>query len=284
MKRYLLLILLLPCLAFGQTELSDVTFDNLFYKGLNKWVAFPKAEKDSIYLYGFIYLDHTAGFTFGYEGHFTVGPDGTFIASPVNQQSRIISRLDPQKQNLVAILPAERQKQLGVPSEPDWLVNYRHESELADATATGSSLNHIGASEDALFYLEPAYQKEPHYKGLEFEIAYAYNALGRYDDAVNVLIAALPHDRKNHLLYKELVFAYASLAQLDKAEIVAKKSIDVCEEERTKSEIAVNMAQSYYTLKDRQKFKKWTSIARQHTKPGSEYSKYVDFFESELKK
>src|SRR5690606_14427472 len=58
-------------LLFGALHLKAQTafqFNTRFYDAIDKWVVFPKSDKDSLYSFGFIYLDAMAGPTFQYEG------------------------------------------------------------------------------------------------------------------------------------------------------------------------------------------------------------------------
>ena len=96
----------------------------------------------------------------------------------------------------------------------------------------------VPSVEKALFYLHKAYKKEPHHKGLEFEIAYAYNHLGQYEKAIPILEKALKNDSKNYFFYRELGFAYSKQNKLDIAEKTYKKGISLSDNKFEKSEMA----------------------------------------------
>ena len=70
-----LFIICLRILLFNNTnaqENSELKFETNFYDAVNKWVVLPKKSTDSIYTYGFIYIDISAGITFQLGGSFYI--------------------------------------------------------------------------------------------------------------------------------------------------------------------------------------------------------------------
>lgn len=45
--------------------------------------------------------------------------------------------------------------------------------------------------------------------------------------------------------------------------------------------MAINMAQTYFHLKNRKKFDEWAKLTKKYSKKNSQYSKYIDMFEKE---
>ena len=104
-----------------------------------------------------------------------------------------------------AILSADALKQLGLPEKPFWLKFYEDESNSPYfRTRMGYWFNDLGDSKGALAYLESAYKEAPETEGLEFELAFAYNALKKPEKAIPVLETALKREPDNILLGKEL--------------------------------------------------------------------------------
>ena len=191
-------------------------------------------------------------------------------------------RLDNPNIVKMAVLDDKKIAELNLAKEPDWLIHYKFsEDSVENLKQLGYHFNHVGACEKALLYLNKAYKKEPHHKGLEFEIAYAYNHLGQYEKAIPILEKALKNDSKNYSFYRELGYAYSKLNKLDMAEKTYKKGISLSDSNFEKSEMALNMAQGYFLVKNKGKFDEWAKITKTYAEKDSQYAQYIDFFEKE---
>jgi len=263
-------------------ENNELKFETNFYDAVNKWVVLPKKSTDTTYTYGFIYMDISAGITFHLGGSFFLDKNNKYIgdAEPGHQMTK--KRLDNPNIVKMAVLNNKKMAELNLTKEPDWLVHYKFsEDSVENLKQLGYHFNHVGACEKALLYLNKAYKKEPHYKGLEFEIAYAHNHLGQYDKSIPILEKALKNDSKNYSFYRELGYAYSKLNKLDMAEKTYKKGISLSDSNFEKSEMAVNMAQGYFLIKNKAKFDEWAKITKTYAEKGSQYAQYIDFFEKE---
>ena len=280
-----LFIICLSILLFNNTnaqENNELKFETNFYDAVNKWVVLPKKSTDTTYTYGFIYIDISAGITFHLGGSFFLDKNNKYIgdAEPGHQMTK--KRLDNPNIVKMAVLNNKKMAELNLTKEPDWLVHYKFsEDSVENLKQLGYHFNHVGACEKALLYLNKAYKKEPHYKGLEFEIAYAHNHLGQYDKSIPILEKALKNDSKNYSFYRELGYAYSKLNKLDMAEKTYKKGISLSDSNFEKSEMAVNMAQGYFLIKNKAKFDEWAKITKTYAEKGSQYAQYIDFFEKE---
>ena len=263
-------------------ENNELKFETNFYDAVNKWVVLPKKSTDTTYTYGFIYIDISAGITFHLGGSFFIDKNNKYIgdAEPGHQMTK--KRLDNPNIVKMAVLNNKKMAELNLTKEPDWLVHYKFsEDSVENLKQLGYHFNHVGACEKALLYLNKAYKKEPHYKGLEFEIAYAHNHLGQYDKSIPILEKALKNDSKNYSFYRELGYAYSKLNKLDMAEKTYKKGISLSDSNFEKSEMAVNMAQGYFLIKNKAKFDEWAKITKTYAEKDSQYAQYIDFFEKE---
>jgi len=263
-------------------ENNELKFETNFYDAVNKWVVLPKKSTDTTYTYGFIYMDISAGITFHLGGSFFLDKNNKYIgdAEPGHQMTK--KRLDNPNIVKMAVLDDKKMAELNLTKEPDWLVHYKFsEDSVENLKQLGYHFNHVGACEKALLYLNKAYKKEPHYKGLEFEIAYAHNHLGQYDKSIPILEKALKNDSKNYSFYRELGYAYSKLNKLDMAEKTYEKGISLSDSNFEKSEMAVNMAQGYFLIKNKAKFDEWAKITKTYAEKGSQYAQYIDFFEKE---
>lgn len=265
----------------NNTSTNQLKFETIYYDAIYKWVAFPKAETDSTYVYGYIYLDMQAGLTFNHEGTFHVDKTGKLVSSKKDSNSMIKMRLGNTTKN-VAVLSSVQIKELGVLPIPDWLKNYKKPIDDAESlTRTGYHLNAVGGSKKALEFLLKAYKKSPHHKGLEFELGFAYNALGQYEKAIEILNKATTHDPKNALLYKEFGYAYLNLHKLPEAEAIYKRGVEIATDKELGCEMAINMANYYFIQKSKDKFNEWANLVKQNASPNSQYIKYIEYFEKE---
>lgn len=280
-----LFIICLSVLLFNNTnaqENSELKFETNFYDAVNKWVVLPKKSTDTIYTYGFIYMDISAGITFHLGGSFYIDKNKKYIGDEQPAHQMIKKRLDNPNIVKMAVLSDYKLKELNLSKEPNWLISYEFsEDSIENLKELGYHFNHVGACEKALLYLNKAYKKDPHYKGLEFEIAYAYNHLGQYDKSIPVLEKALKNDSKNYSFYRELGYAYSKLNKLDMAEKTYKKGISLSDSNFEKSEMALNMAQGYFLVKNKGKFDEWAKITRTYAEKDSQYAQYINFFEKE---
>jgi tetratricopeptide (TPR) repeat protein len=263
------------------TPTNQFKFETIYYDAIYKWVAFPKTETDSTYVYGYIYLDMQAGLTFNHEGVFQIDDSGKLVSSKKEPYNMVKMRLGNKTPN-VALLSPTQIKELGVLPVPDWLKNYKKPIDDAESlTRTGYHLNAVGGSKKALEFLLKAYKKSPHHKGLEFELGFAYNALGQYEKAIEILNKATTHDPKNALLYKEFGYAYINLHKLPEAEAIYKRGVEIATDKELSCEMAINMANYYFIQKSKEKFNEWANLVKLNTSPNSQYIKYIEYFEKE---
>ncbi|MFP9117785.1 tetratricopeptide repeat protein [Flavobacterium sp. RNTU_13] len=267
-------------MAYGQKD--GLYFDKKYYECENKWVALPQKEVENTYIYGFVYLDGSAGYTFDVQGNFSVN-SGKFSKDNTQRESSLKYRL-PKRYALLAILPDIALKQMGLPKEPDWLKIYREGEDNTDRLVNkGFLLNDVEASAEAIPVLLKAYGKDPHYKGLEFELAFAYNATEQYTTAIEVLKKALSVDPENYMFYRELGYSYLHNQNAAEAEKLYTKGISISKDDDQSAEMAFNMAGHYYGLKDKVNFAKWAATAKKYMKDTSPFKPYLEKMETELK-
>jgi len=256
MKNFITLYIILFC-AFNAIAQNapDLKFDKSFTQCEKKWVVF---ERDAThgYPYGLIYVDLNAGFTFDLKGFFTLSADGKFIPdNSVSQKGPVKYRLAPGTKP-VALLPADRLKELNLELEPSWLKSYY--PEVKDSTDVyynyrmGWVYNAAGESATAIKYLAKAYSKDSADDKVKFELGFAYNALGRFDEAIKLLEAAVQNNSNNVQLYKELGYAYGGAKKYEKSIETYVKGLalfpsDVRSDVR--GEMAVNIAMAYKRFK-----------------------------------
>lgn len=259
------------------------TFDTKFYDGLDKWVIFPKSEKDTTYALGFIYLDITAGFTFNFEGNLE-SKEGKLILHKQDNTSIIKHRLGRNTKN-VTVLTDDQVKNLALSKQPDWLSFYKSDPDsLYYQIQLGSYYNSVGGSNRALTILSKAYEKEKKDKDLLFELSFAHNALKQYDKAIPILEKAVKTHNSNELLYKELLYAYMNSNLLDKAEKTYSDYLKKTISKKYQTEMAYNITYSYFIKKDKTKFEEWKKITYATTNNNSVYFKNIELMTNDWDK
>lgn len=283
MRLILSLILLIPHIGFSQSDTIELKFDTKYYDAVDKWVAFPKKDTDTTHNFGFIYIDQQAGFTFDYNSNFEKTNDG-LKKLPRKFKDPLKLRLTKNTIN-IAVLTEEQIAELELPKEPEWLVNYKKDSITPRYLKNiGLHYNANGASNLALEPLLKAYDIDPHFDGLEFELSFAYNALGQFERAISILEKAIENDSKNFYFYRELGFSYKNLNKIEEAEKIYRKGIKMSDNNFEKSEMAVNMAQSYFELRNKEKFDEWAKLTRKYAEKDSRYSQFIEHFEQNWNK
>lgn len=243
-------------------------FNTKFYDAIDKWGGGPKSAKDSLYSFGFIYLDVVAGPTFEYEGRINANGKELekLVEDPKTKKSSFKYRLG-KNTSAVYVLSEPELKQLDLKPEPNWLSIYNSADKISYQTALGSMYNANGKPDIALGILTKVYNEDKQNEKLLFELAYSYNALSRYNDAVKVLSAALKVQPTNGLFYKELVYAYTKADKLDEAEKTYKDFIDKAANKGYLYETAYNLAYSYFVKADKKGFEKWATEVEKSNQP-----------------
>ena len=266
MKRCLFIILALCAVgAYAQTNPNqqpfktvhgDIQFTTPFYDAENQWSVVSKDPQKNKYLFGMVYLDNTAGYTFAAEGFFQVDAQGRVFrdSSDYINNQRIVQRITGNG-GKSALIPAAMLADLKVPAEPFWLAVYQpaaNRNTDVDKINHGRFLNGLKVPVKALAYLEPVYKINPHAPGLEFELSYAYNVLGRYADAEAVLKSAIANTPDNGSLYAELGFAYTQTSKFANAIEAFTKGLVIAKQKNDnffRSTMANNLVLVYAELK-----------------------------------
>ena len=281
---FTVLVILISTTAFSAVKKdSTLVFDKRYTRCENKWVVLQKKEDTDQYTFGFIYIDRMAGFTFDRGGTFRIIDNKLVPDTSDKKQFSLKVRIQPNF-NKVALLPDTKRKELGLADVPDWLDIYtRYTDTLAHNIRWGFHYNHNGDSEMALLFLEETYKRNPHLDGLEFELAYAYNALKQFEKAITILDGAIKNNPGNCLFYKELSYAQILLDKLEEAETTCTKGLETCSDEGMKAEIAYNLAYHYYLKKDKPRFNVWGARAMTWTDAESKIAKSLMAMEARLK-
>lgn len=282
--RHLQLLFLL--FAFSLSAQNTLEFNKTYIKCVDKWMAFPM-NKDSVYTYGFIYIDNSAGLTFNYEGDFKINDKGDFVNTEselTNNQRSIKMRLDLSN-NIIAEIPEEKFKDLKIKKYPDWLQTYKENDDDENSLFNrGFIYNAWGECKEALVCLEKLEKSNPKYKGLYTEMAYSYNHLEQFDKAEKILKKAIKYYPNDCYTLKELAYTYKNSLKISESIEVYKKMEKKCDELNYIQETAFNLAHHYFSIKDKENFYKWKGEAKKWSKSKNNYDNYLDRMTTELEK
>lgn len=260
---------------------NSLQFDKKFVQSEDKWVAFS-ADSIGNYPYGFIYIDAEAGLTFDYEGSFTIDKNGKFLSKKKEVQGSMKYRLQPNN-NLVAFIPESKFAELQIKKVPDWLENYKTgEGSIDRLYKWGYMYNGWNECERALEFLEKADKINSEYRGLQVELAFSYNCLQRYNDAITVLQKAIKQDPLNAYTNKELIYAEVKNGNLEEAKNVYRKVLKEVKDKTYNSENAYNILQAYFLKKDVKSFENWLSEANSDLMSQPNFKNLVGQMKTEL--
>ena len=93
-------------------------------------------------------------------------------------------------------------------------------------------------------------------------MSFAYNSLGEYETAIALLKSELKQDAKYYMLYRELGYALLQLNEFEEAEKVYELGMKMCPNTTQQREMAIDMAQTFFAIKDERRFEKWAAILR----------------------
>ena len=278
MKKLLLLVIL-ACSTFmmnAQVVIRPDTvlsFTHRYYQCEGKWVVLPIKKIFDKYTFGFIYLDATAGLTFEFEGEFKI--DANFKFTKVDNGPKtygLKQRLGKTTNVLIALLPDDKIKELGLEVYPELLATYKIADPVLHDVAMGKTLNANNECATALPYLEKAYSINPNAPGVEFELGYTYNGLGKFKDAIRILKVAVKHHPEDISIYKELGFAETYNGDFGAALVDYKTGIGLDEKENFgyKVEMIYYIAMIYKdNFKDPDQFRLWGVKALKMAAPES---------------
>ena len=279
MKYYLLFFTLLATNLKAQTLLK---FDKPFVQSEDKWVAF-QMDKDSSYVYGFIYIDAQAGLTLNYEGKFKVTQAGNFTPTKLDSANFKI-RLQPNKV-LVAFIPENKFGELQIEAIPQWLKIYKGDTTSVERLYRwGFLYNGWGECAKALTYLERAQNINAKYKGLAVELAFSYNCLGDFNKAISILKLAIESNPTDAYFYKELIFAHIYSGNLDLASETCKKAIAVCTDQIYNGENCYNLLHAFYVKKDKNNFNLWLEETIKWTSTNPNLTSSIKIMQNEFGK
>lgn len=233
--------LVLSISMFSQT-VSDLKFDSGVIDSENSYVVLPKKETDQKYGYGFIYFDEMAGYSFRSLGDLVVENGKLKVVTDQFYQSSImISRIG--NFNLkTARLNDDVVKKLNLESPPKWLeINKSSKPENEKILNRASKLNGANNAQLALPKLLELYKNNFKTESLYFELAFSYNALGKFADGEKISLEALNNKKANDLVKKEYIYSLVHQDKVKEADDFLSKNISSFKTQNNKIEAIINI-------------------------------------------
>jgi len=289
MKKIILLLLCASKLC-AQSPVV-IAFDKVFVDCINQWVILQ--PKDSIFPFGFVYLDSQAGLTLDMAGHFTL-KDSTFVVEKEKNASYKY-RLSFQENIPVAIVPEAMYKKLDIQKVPDWLDAYKtDENSPQYMYAMGYLYNEWNECAKAVPFLERAMEINPDFVSangskLAVELAFSYNCLNQSEKAISVLQTSLKNDSTDAYIYKELIYAQIKSDKMSDATVTFDSAIKACKNTEYNGENAFNILATFFNKNDMENFEKWLSVAKEwneknNTQLNNTYLNKINAMENEINK
>lgn len=278
MKHIFFILLLAGGCLQAQVALN---YNKRFVECEDKWVAFQLHE-DSTSAYGFIYIDEDAGLTFNLEGKYKLTPEGKLQAEKTSG-SNIKMRLEPNNVK-VAVIPESMYTVFQVDTVPEWLQYYQTNlNSVARLYKWGFMYNGWDMCDKALEYLLKAQAIDPNYPDLAVEIAYSYNCLNQYEEALSVLETAIKNNPTDAYINKEYIYSLVNSKKIDKAIEQYLHSVDIDIAKTFNAENCFNILGYYYKQNDAANFKIWKKELKKWPINNPQIKDYLKRMEEDMK-
>ncbi len=239
----------------------------------NHWLLAADRKDPDLRLLGFAYIDPDAGFTFEAHGEVALDPKGNLVRRPYafDGKARMIVRVSNNAP--VACLDDATVARLGLPAQSESLKYYQDKRDPGEhAVLWASHLNQIGASAQAIRQIDLARKAGVHSDRMWFELGYALNAQGHYDQAIAVLEPAVAASPEATALLDELGFAYLHHVDYPRAIELFRKAIDgyhTTSIAPPKWELAAHLASAYDRSDDATHAAEWLEKAKAWGSPAT---------------
>ena len=274
--QFALILVFISSFAFAQVP-ADLKFDTDFVNSENHWVVIPnKDDTKSEFNYGFLYYDETGGgYSLQQTNSFTVA-DGKFLRKPANETEMKIIRLGNSSMKFARLSDA-RISEMKLEKEPAFLKAYNVlKNEDEKTLSRASSINGLKRSDLALSLLQSLKAKNYSSAKLYFELAYADNALKKYDEAEKIIDEAEKKGFLDELLIKEKIYSFTHNRKLKMADEFLQQHLTFFETSLYKEESIVNMIINYFNARDLAKAKEWVALDYREFPSGGKYKSEIE--------
>lgn len=269
MKKIVLFLVFQSAFCWSQST-TALVFDRHYAEVINQWVAFPSLKNSGVLVAGYVYLDPKEGIFVQYAKSFEIASDQHLNDLGIDKNELYRLRLGRAYTYKFALLQPEHCEALKLPTHPDGAAYYQF-TEDQRRYLSGKYLNDDREFERAQPFLEQLYAEQPHYNGLELQLALCYNGQRRYDLTVPVMTKAIENNPSEPLFYKELAFSFINTGMTGMAEKTYQQCLEKTTDKALKCEIGTSLAYFFYLQKREDKFKEWSKVVTDNAETGSQY-------------
>ena len=260
---------------------KDIVFDTPIFETEKQWVFLPPKDENSTMLFAaMLYYDQAAGYTLELGETFDI-KNGNLIKQESEDPNTGSTKVRWNNLKLkVAKLSDQRSKEFKIEKTPEWLSNYYPKNITnEDLVDKYSSLNGADFSDIALPKLEELHQQKYRSAKFYFELAYAYNALGKYAEAEKVIDEADQNGLNDELLIKEMLYAKNNLGNTDRSAKYLLANLDKMKTQLFKDENISNLIVHFFKQKRYKDALEWVKIYRKNLPKDARYYEKVEELE-----
>lgn len=276
---FLFLVIILS--AQKQNLPKDIVFDTPIFETEKQWVLLPPKDENSTILFAvMLYYDQYAGYTLELGETFDI-KNGNLIKQIREDLKTGSTKVRWSNLKLkVAKLSDQRLKEFKIEKNPEWLSNYYDDTPTdEDLVDRYSRLNGSGLSDIALPKLEELQKQKFKSAKFYFELAYAYNALGKFSEAEKVIEEANKNGFNDELLIKEMLYATNNLGNLDLSAKYLLSNLDKMKTQLFKDENIANMIVHFFKKNRYKDALEWVQIYRKNLPKDARYYEKVEELE-----
>lgn len=240
-KTFPALLIFLSSIVFSQ-KFSDLKFDTTVPDAENHYIVLPIKEGDKKFSLGFIYFDESAGYTLEYLGD--LHEEAGLLKYKPREEAQT-SSMKVRINNLgfkSAVVPNDFLKKFNLPLQPNWLKIYLSSApENEKALKRASTMNGANFPQLALPKLLELYKNNFRTESLYFELAFSYNALGKFAEAEQICNEAIKNNKTDDFVFKEYIYSLIHQNKIKEADAFLTKNKSAYKDENSKIESMVNM-------------------------------------------
>lgn len=259
-KVYTLLPLFYLHSILGQNKQPDTLIHTDYFNAVHHWVVLPQNLPSVSYWLGYVYADPHQGFTFVFEDELTLNARGIWKRCH-RENAHILRLILDAKSPKLWLLDTKTLQKLKLKAPPLWLEVMHYEAETWIESARKFMAH--GQYAEAVYGFEQAFRQNAQIPNLNFELALALNSIERYPQCIRHVLGCIAQKPDDYRLYREMGYALVQMHQPQEAEKVYEQGLQVCQQNEQRREMALDMAQTFYRLRDQERFEKWAKILRQ---------------------
>ncbi|WP_187478167.1 hypothetical protein [Amniculibacterium sp. G2-70] len=276
---------LITSFTFGFAQkTSDLKFDTPISEAENQYIA-TESKTPKQYTFGYVYYDSMAGYSYRHIGEILSDENDNIILKkdPKAEHAFIIFRIENFALK-VSKIPQTFIEKSKLEAEPEWLKFYKtNDTDQEKKLNRASSLNGGNAPQLALPILEKLRSEKFFNNKFYFELAFSYNALGKFPEAEQICDEAFKNNFKDELIYKEYIYSLLNQSKITETEKFIVNNISNFKIPTYKAEAISNLILHSSHKKRNDIAKKWL-IEFKKEFDTERYKKQIELLESTIQK